>query len=609
MERKPTYRPDIQGLRAIAVLLVIVYHAGASWLPGGFVGVDVFFVISGFLITSLLLREAARSGTVSLVDFYARRARRLLPAATLVIVATTLAASFVYSPITLKEYAYAAFASSLYASNIWFARASTDYFAADDGIESNPLLHTWSLGVEEQFYLVWPLLVLLAARSGGDVRRRLVITLMVIDVASFAGSVLLTRYSQPWAFFGSPTRAWEFAGGGLLALSESSRPSERARSALGVLGVLALALSAVLYYDGMSFPGTAAALPVIGSMLILLAGPGSATGRALSIRPMQFVGDMSYSLYLWHWPVLIFWPAAHKQLALVAIFAFSWATWRFVENPVRYRSLRLSSRALTAGLALTLCSSISAAGANAVAESYLRSPEYRTLVESIKAVARIYEDGCNTTLYESDPHACVYGAPDAERTMIVFGDSHAAHWFPALERIATEHGWRFVPLTKGACPSVFHEPYRPGFGRPFYECIEWRQRALAVIEEEHPDLLIVSNLERGATYWGDGQGIQQLLARVARISERVVVLRTVPRPSRDASECVFSACSVHLRPRPPIDLTYENVSTADVSDTICPVDPCPMVADGVMKYRDRHHLSAPYSQMLAPALARALGIY
>ncbi|MCB1792457.1 MAG: acyltransferase, partial [Gammaproteobacteria bacterium] len=311
LSRASHYQPDIQGLRALAVILVIFYHSGLPGLPGGYIGVDVFFVISGYLITSLLLRELARNDAISLPRFYARRFRRLLPAATLVLIVTTLTAWFVYSPLALKQFSSSAFATAIYLSNIWFAHLSTDYLAEDTA--ANPLLHTWSLGVEEQFYLFWPLIMMIAYRvyRSRPAHQRLTVVFVALAAISFALEVWLTSYKQPWAFFGSPTRAWEFAAGGLLALgfARGALLSRTLATALGWLGFFLICAAAVLLDRSTPFPGTAALLPVLGaSGLIAAAHTERRIGMSalLATRPLQLIGDLSYSLYLWHWPVFVF---------------------------------------------------------------------------------------------------------------------------------------------------------------------------------------------------------------------------------------------------------------------------------------------------------------
>ena len=362
------HRDDIQGLRAIAVLTVIASHAGVPFLPGGFVGVDVFFVISGFLISQLLFREVEKSGRVSIPGFYARRARRILPAATLVTVATIVASAIWLSAIDLVEVVKDSLWAVFFAANIHFAEVGTDYFAAEE--PPSPLQHYWSLSVEEQFYLVWPALLLvlvLVSRRRAQQKalpKRLVFgVLLVVTVASFVWSVVSTSSDPLAAYFSTPARAFELGLGALTALvapAVAARWSALVRGLVCATGLVLIAVACVAYTDQTAFPGSAAALPVVGSALVLLAGAGGQATqpipvRALGVLPMRTVGDWSYSLYLWHWPVLIiaqrrldedlgFW---RTTLCVVVVFVLSALTYRYVEQPFRSPKRFPVRRALT----------------------------------------------------------------------------------------------------------------------------------------------------------------------------------------------------------------------------------------------------------------------
>jgi peptidoglycan/LPS O-acetylase OafA/YrhL len=351
------FRPDIEGMRAIAVGLVILFHAYHKPFTGGFVGVDVFFVISGFLITSLLLKEQERAGRISISRFYARRVRRILPASTLVVLITLFATYSWLGFIAGNNVANDAKWTEIFAANIHFGFVGTDYFGAQ--LPPSPLQHMWSLGVEEQFYLVWPgvFLVLVLLARGAQHRKALAGALSLIIAGSLIWSVIQTAVNQTWAYFSPLTRAWELALGALVAVLAPTIARLRhawAPQALAFAGLAGIALAAVFFTSDTRYPGIAVSLPVVGSAVLIAAGCANQrtiAGRGLSARPMQWVGARSYSMYLWHWPLLII-PAQYASKELSAFQNTGWVlltvvasaiTYRLVENPVR-RARLLASR-------------------------------------------------------------------------------------------------------------------------------------------------------------------------------------------------------------------------------------------------------------------------
>jgi peptidoglycan/LPS O-acetylase OafA/YrhL len=296
----PSFRPDLEGLRGIAVALVVLFHARLLGAVGGFIGVDAFYVLSGFLITGLLLRELATNGRLDLVAFYGRRARRILPAATVAIVVILIAAAFIVAPLDLPAVAADATASGLFVGNVLFAFRATDYFAAST---PSPFLHYWSLGVEEQFYLVWPLLLLFAFRA-----RRLSLVVLAVCVLSFALSIVLTGVQAPWAFYGLPTRAWQLALGALLALHGPAlaRIPSAPIAIGGWLGIALVGVAAAVLDPTTGYPGFAALLPTTAVALVILGGGRrGGPGRLLAVAPLRLLGRISFSLYLYHWPGLV----------------------------------------------------------------------------------------------------------------------------------------------------------------------------------------------------------------------------------------------------------------------------------------------------------------
>lgn len=638
-----TFRKDVQALRGLAVALVVAFHAWPERLPGGFVGVDAFFVISGFLITGLLVQEHARQGRIDLPGFYARRARRLLPAACLVIVATLLVVATTRSAFEVREQVPAAVAAALYASNLRYAWLSVDYLA--DGVQADPFLHTWSLGVEEQFYLLWPLGLLLLARWL-PMRRGAALLAGVVALASLAAAMVLSAWVPSWAFFGLPTRAWEFAVG---AAAWLLRPTvlawpHAARAALSAAGLGCLLAAAALLSARSGVPGLAALLPVGGAFLVLTAGGAlrlPAWADPLQWKLLQALGDRSYALYLWHWPVLILlaeqWPAAsvavRTGVAVLLSLLLAWATTRWVENPVRFNP-RLRMRpglSLAAGLAAALCSAglaalspaLSALGGDMLAR---RKAEF-----AIRDRPALYDDRCLATVLDVEPPSCVYGPPDATRTVVLFGDSHAAQWFPALQALGQRHGLRIVVFVKAACPVALVEPFDIKLGRAYRECSQWRESALARIGQLKPALVVATHASTYDAFVAADSGqearlawqhaLQASLQRLAASSGHVLLLRDTPRPATHVPRCLareaaagrdsqagcsFAPESAAARRAHAVEqaavASLQRVSIVDLVSAVCPRDPCPVEQQGVVTYHDAEHLSASFARRLAPAL-------
>jgi peptidoglycan/LPS O-acetylase OafA/YrhL len=627
-------------VRGIAILLVVAYHAGVPGFSGGYVGVDVFFVLSGYLITGLLVSEIERTGRLDLLNFYARRARRLLPASALVLAATVVVGFAVGAPVEQREFARTAFATAAYLSNVYFARGATDYLGAD--AETNPLLHTWSLAVEEQFYLGWPVLVALALgafawQRGQPDRRRLIVVMAVVSAASFAASVWLTGTRQPWAFFLSPMRAWEFglgALGALLPVAAAERP--RVAGWLGLGGVLA---AGVLFDATTPFPGWAALLPGVATVLMLrgdAAAPGTALGRVLGSRVLQESGRLSYSWYLWHWPALVFGAALLGHLSLpasLALLALSLvlaeASYRFVENPVRHhpflavrpsRSLVLAAVLTAAGLALAL-------GWRGVAERAAASPAQVRLTEAVSDRASLYATDCIPGYDVTQVPDCTFGDADSGTTVVLMGDSHAAQWFPALDTLARARGWRLETLIKSACPTADIDFFYPALGRAYTECSTWRDTAFERLDALDPDLILTTHsvyYQVDSTVWREG--IQRSVSRLAAAAPQVVVLRDTPRPAFDVPACLARAawrapwlpaddCTFNTQAALDDDIfalerqaaaAHLNVTTLDLTPAICPTDPCQTDTDGVVSYFDSNHITATFATRLAPALGTTL---
>ncbi len=642
---EPAIRTDIQGLRALAMVSVAMFHAEIPFFAGGYVGVDVFFVISGYLITGMLAREVERHGRIDLADFYARRIRRLLPAALLVFFFIALATYFLLSPLEQREIVPPLLASALYVSNFLFAAQAADYLAGD--LHANPLLHTWSLSVEEQFYLAWPLLLVLAARAGtaATIRGRLVVVMTVVFLGSFALSILLTAANQPLAFFASPARAWEFSAGGLVYMAGGRLSSfpDRARNSLVAAG-MGMIVASILLFDGATrFPGSVALLPVAGAALVIAAGAGSIAGfsRTFNHPAWQILGNLSYSWYLWHWPVLViptvlYGPLglAERLLCVAVSLAMAALTYYAVESRIRFSPslARAPLRALALGAFLTMVGIGNAATLRELAKNALVSPSQMDLMAVRDELPIVYRDGCHLPFEGKRSPECVYGHASARRTIVLFGDSHAAQWFPALERIARSGRWRLVSLTKSACPSVAIELRNAALGSAYEECSEWRSSGLERIAAEKPALVVLAN---ASIYVDDPRqdidvaawqaGLERTVRAVRDSGAAVVVMHDTPRPDFDMPACLSRAawrnsgdsCDFERDASSGPDILeseraavrrIDRVFLVDPSEMLCSGSRCLAEIGGRMAYRDTNHLTAEVSRLLAPALHSRISI-
>lgn len=443
------YRPHIDGLRTLAVVPVVLFHVGFPTLPGGFVGVDVFFVISGYLITSVLLGDLERK-QFSIARFYQRRILRLLPALFAVLVGVWIASSFLYFRPELESVGWQILAAATFSSNFYFWQQD-GYFTAT--AEAQPLLHTWSLAVEEQFYIIFPILMYLLFRFA---RRRISVVLLAATVVSFVGCVAITYVSESTAFFMLPTRAWELGVGALLAVLGTKMVRGRWAHSLGIIGFVLIAGPMLFYHEGSpAFPGWSAALPVVGAALLIGWGSGGMIGRLLSSGAMVYVGRISYSVYLWHWPLIVFWKAATDPILdaweMAFLFLGSLAlgalSMKFIEQPFRSRKVRTASprRVIAIGtIGLILVAGIGVvqirtpvslvnASASAIRTAdfvdYVGTDDHQRQFREGSCFLSGYADGGS---YDSENCARVV---DSRANVLLLGDSHAAQYGGALTEI------------------------------------------------------------------------------------------------------------------------------------------------------------------------------
>lgn len=668
------YRPDIDGLRAVSIVSVVAYHVGLPFVPGGFVGVDVFFVISGFLITHLLLKEIRERGSIDLLAFYARRARRLLPAFFVIIAVTLLLGFVLLLPLDHEQsrLARSGIYAAFYASNFHFARLHQGYF--DAPAQSYPLVHTWSLSVEEQFYLVWPAILILTARLSRGAWDRVRQHVPWLLLAIFAGSLSYSTWASMGAgkvaqagFYLATSRAWELAIGALLAVAEPAlcrQALPRAGTAAAIIGLGGILAAALTYGDGMPYPGLPALLPTIGAAVVIgggLLAPRGWVARLLSATPAVALGRVSYSWYLWHWPLLAFVRANsldHGSLlrdGAVALFALglAWVTFQFIEDPIRRRRLGAgwsSQRTLAAAVAGTVV-------VCAVAFCLMEWERVLALqpgggYDSLQAAVHDRNPRRSSCHYEMDEvqfaprQACTFAQGQGHETeVVVWGDSHADHLVPMVEAAAASVGLGVVQRTMSSCP-----PYLGGLpynsGQDMSRCVAFNMSVFDDLAKEPGRIsgVVLSarwgSWHRRPAFWdnegGGGQAYKirppdgratlstlesRLRATVQAITAlglKVAVVAPSPELRSPAPWCLarrnIEACAT---PRivweaHQADLmagmrrVVDGIPGARIVDplpALCGEITCPPVRDGIILYKDEHHLTATGARSLAPWFA------
>jgi len=662
----PDRRLDIQGLRAIAVLVVVCFHAGLS-VHGGFAGVDVFFVISGFVITAMLAREWQRSGTLRFRSFYARRFRRLTPALAVLVLVIIVISALVQSPLGAQQItAQTGIGALLLSANIVIARNTGGYF--DAPAAANPLLNTWSLSVEEQFYLVFPLLLFI----GWVLMRRLrgnrvppVAIVMIVGLLSFAiAMVQATGHRVPllphWliGFYGPVTRAWEFAAGALLALLLAG--GVRALRAipaliLGLLGLLGLLATMWLVTGDTVWPGPMTLLPVVSTMLLIYAGTATnAVSRVLATRPFVTVGNLSYSWYLWHWPLIVFslliWPSVPGIAVMAAVASLIPAvlSYQFVEQPIRNlrgvsvpRMMRIISVTLVPPIALSLLLIIAAN--NGFWNSAIRDFSASVTPMHIGNAA-----GCNKSRAFNSPKArpCTWNADATGSTIYLVGDSHADHLSEGIIAAAESTGHPVRVATANSCP--FYDTFLKSTAEPHSPCRAFVQDTLTYLEKQPPGIVVISS---SSVYWNSRvfsagptpdsmtrdraakrealtAGLESSVKRLQASGHQVVLVQDVPYFSKPLTSDPqqFSAIRIasgsNLAVTMPVAQANANESAArqaftdvaerngatliDLRDFFCPNALCSTQLDGMYLYRDEGHISISASEALAGTFATAL---
>ena len=605
---------QIQGLRAFAAIVVTLFHA--RLVPGGFIGVDIFYVISGYLITGLILREIDATGHLSLNAFYQRRIKRLLPTSVFVLFATALVGWFVLPVITRDSLGRDLFAASAYISNYLFAWWQNDYQNLD--ATPSPFIHYWSLAVEEQFYLVWPLFILLLARSG---KKIVFIGITLITGLSLLLSIYQTQTSPIWAFYSLPTRAWELGIGALVIFLPNKVFGNKFLPWIGFIGIV---ISSLYFDEKTAFPGVNAVLPVFATALLIatIAIWPPIFNDLSNNRISQWLGKISYPLYLWHWPALVLPSSAlgrplrirERIACIVLTVILAHFTNKFIEEPLRHKKIAPKKIYMVA-LATTLVSLIMGVLIATSATSIISTKgatSYTFDLEKVMAKPTVYGDGCHVNYGETKSGYCTYGKKASPTTIVLYGDSHAAQWFPALQTLASERGFTLISLTKSACPSV--DSPRPDQGAfKNVHCEKWRENSIARIHEIQPAAVIVSSFQyftpphgypNRAKWWSDGQ--QRLLHDLKGASDKLIYLSDTPHPIRDIPSCLASRNSdtCDSTEKSPVNIV-QGFSVIDPTDWLCSRF-CPAIIDGIVAYRDASHISVDMARHLSRELEQAL---
>lgn len=651
------HRDDLQGLRGVAILLVVLAHAGVPFLQGGFVGVDVFFVLSGFLITGLLLKQVAERGRVSLGEFYARRARRILPAAALTLVVTDLVAFQLLNFVRAKAVVTDSLWASLFAANFHFASERSDYFAQAQ--PPSALQNFWTLSVEEQFYLVWPILlalvVAIAVYFGRGPSRASLAVIGVAGCASFAWSVYATQAAPVQAYFSTFTRVWELGLGAALAIVLPRLP-KALRAVAGWAGLACIVAAGVAFSGATGFPGYAALLPTAGAVLVIAGG-----SRLLACAPLRYLGDRSYALYLWHWPVLViaFEYSGHrlstavKLLLVGGAFLLSIVSYRVFENPIRHmkwrgaRGLVLWPAAAAAVLAVAVpilstlqnhalrIEEASAAVRPArLVDPALRAPRAPVTLPQVKAAVRAarraaplpspltppvgalqqdrynFPNGCVANPGQTSSQICHLGFTGATKVLAVIGDSHARMWMPAILKMAQQDGWSVVPFVKPRCvPRTWSQAGN--------ECSTWYTWATSHAAAIHPYVTLIAASWAGTS--APGANVKPVTTAgltMKRSSASVIVVGDAPTQVRDPVDCLLSAganmqtCTAtakgsQLRADDAIaaGAKKNRVGFIKTRGWFCARGGayilCPLVVNRTIVWADRGHISQTYALELA----------
>lgn len=560
------------------------------------------------------MREINETGKLDLSGFYQRRIKRLLPASVLVLFVTTMAGLIVLPSINRDALGRDLIAAAAYVSNYLFAWWDNDY--QNLNATPSPFIHYWSLAVEEQFYVLWPIFILFLSRYG---KRAILNGVLIITVLSLFLSIYLTQVAPIWAFYSLPTRAWELGVGALLLFIPKTSFRNRY---FPWLGATALFIATLNFDETTAFPGINALLPVIATAILIGSIPvwPKFFNDITNNRLMQWLGAISYPLYLWHWPILVLPSSAFNRplliqervLCVLLTVLLAQLTSKFIERPLRYRKLSAKSvYGIFAGTTVVLVLTGVLIASSSSSVIYAKDTNYSFDLDKVLTLPAVYDDGCHVKYGKIESAKCVYGEIGTARRIVLFGDSHAAQWFPALEKISRELGFELTSLTKSACTAVDNPRSNQGAYKNS-ECELWRQNSIRRIAELKPYAVITSsfqyftepaNYSSRSDWWNQGQ--IRLLADLRGASNNLIYLSDTPRPSQHIPNCLASkgvnACITAKTP----NVIISGFKKVDPTPWLC-TDICPPIKDGYVVYRDGSHISVAAALALAPLLESAL---
>lgn len=643
------FRPEIEGVRVFAALLVAIYHI---WLGSVSGGVDVFFIVSGYLITMSLLTKVERQGKINYLEYVLGLARRLFPLAFTVLFSIAIISIFIMPQLQWKQIISEIFSSAFYFQNWQLATNAVDYLAQNN--EASPLQHFWALSIQGQFYITWPLVIFITFLIAKKIlktpiRKTLLGVLCIMFFVSISYSIYITNTNQPWAYFDTLARVWEFSLGGILALLLPYLQFNKYISMIiGWLGLAIICFTGIILPVSNVFPGYAALLPTTGVILVIISAENSSifgVDRFLGTKPFQYFGSISYGFYLWHWPLLIFYytyfgtdtvSITHGLIIMLVTAILSIVTVKKIETPIRKISIKQSKKKLVITLAafvipLVLVNSswnmfanykVQAVfsgeysiedypGAASLFENVVPNPDVEPIMQensedSLLPSFYSSRDCYSNNKEETEVKICSFGEKDnSDYTIALVGGSHSGHWFPALEELSKKHNFQIDIYNKDGCRFADN---RSG------ACKEWNENVVEVLMENAPDIIFTTATVNSGSTVPEGY-VNQFKKFEGKIE--IFAIRDNPRMDENIPLCLetkgIEECS-----KPRVEALSEqipwentegipsNVTFADLSDGFCDEDTCYPVIGNIVVYRDQHHLTTLYVKTLAPYIEEHL---